>query len=190
MTLIDNPQTLPEIQAAFARVDAEATRTFENIPADAFFAHPPQVWSPAENVVHLAKSVKPFAQAMRLPKLIPQVLFGTAHKAKSFAELVAEYRAALDAGATAPAAFVPELEIPRGDLSEAKADVMRRWCAQNDKLAAALPNWSEADLDRFQLPHPLLGKLTVREMLFFTVYHNLHHLNDVRALLGETKLEA
>jgi hypothetical protein len=25
------------------------------------------------------------------------------------------------------------------------------------------------------LPHPLLGKLTIREMLYFTVYHGEHH---------------
>jgi hypothetical protein len=31
----------------------------------------------------------------------------------------------------------------------------------------------------YRLPHPLLGKLTVREMLFFTVYHNAHHLDQV-----------
>ena len=38
---------------------------------------------------------------------------------------------------------------------------------------------SQADLDRYRLPHPLLGKLTVREMLFFTVYHNYHHVRSV-----------
>ena len=38
---------------------------------------------------------------------------------------------------------------------------------------ASLPD--TADLDAVLLPHPLLGKLTVREMLFFTVYHVQHH---------------
>jgi hypothetical protein len=36
--------------------------------------------------------------------------------------------------------------------------------------------WSEDDLDNHRLPHPLLGKLTVREMLFFTLYHIQHHM--------------
>jgi len=39
-------------------------------------------------------------------------------------------------------------------------------------------------LDKFMLPHPLLGKLAVREMLFFTMYHNLHHVNNVRRQRG------
>ena len=35
--------------------------------------------------------------------------------------------------------------------------------------------WSEKKLDRYQAPHPALGKLTIREMLYFTIFHNVHH---------------
>jgi hypothetical protein len=38
-----------------------------------------------------------------------------------------------------------------------------------------LKKFSEDDLDSIRLPHPLLGKLTVREMLYFAVYHVGHH---------------
>jgi hypothetical protein len=44
-----------------------------------------------------------------------------------------------------------------------------------NQLASSIGRWREEDLDYYRLPHPLLGKLTVREMLFFTVYHNYHH---------------
>ena len=30
-------------------------------------------------------------------------------------------------------------------------------------------------LDHYLLPHPLLGKITLREMLFFSAYHIQHH---------------
>jgi len=33
-------------------------------------------------------------------------------------------------------------------------------------------------VDQYQLPHPVLGKLTIREMLFFTIYHNLRHASQ------------
>ena len=36
-------------------------------------------------------------------------------------------------------------------------------------------SFSEKQLDTFILPHPLLGKLTLREMLYFTIYHAEHH---------------
>ena len=33
----------------------------------------------------------------------------------------------------------------------------------------------EEDLDNYILPHPLIGKTTIREMLYFTIYHVQHH---------------
>lgn len=31
--------------------------------------------------------------------------------------------------------------------------------------------------------------MTVREILFFTLYHNMHHVNDVQRLLGQPEAE-
>jgi hypothetical protein len=52
-----------------------------------------------------------------------------------------------------------------------------------EELARRIGTWSETDLDRYRLPHPLLGRLTVREMLFFTVQHLAHHASKVEARL-------
>ena len=49
-----------------------------------------------------------------------------------------------------------------------------------DSLVTAVGKWRERDLDKYRLPHPVLGKISVREMLFFTHYHDLHHLEIVR----------
>jgi hypothetical protein len=50
-------------------------------------------------------------------------------------------------------------------------------------MRKALDRWSEAALDSVQMPHPLLGRLTAREMIFFTLYHNQHHVEVVRRRL-------
>jgi hypothetical protein len=42
-----------------------------------------------------------------------------------------------------------------------------------------MTRWPERALDRHLLPHPLMGLLTIREMLAFTVYHTAHHLRRV-----------
>ena len=34
-------------------------------------------------------------------------------------------------------------------------------------------------LDRYRLPHPLIGKLTLRELLLWTLYHNAHHVQRI-----------
>ncbi|MBN8578769.1 MAG: DinB family protein [Cytophagales bacterium] len=48
------------------------------------------------------------------------------------------------------------------------------------KLASKLNRFSEAELDLYILPHPLLGKLTLREMIYFTCYHVQHHQELVK----------
>ena len=54
--------------------------------------------------------------------------------------------------------------------------------AQTNTLA-----WSERALDRYRLPHPLLGRLTVREMLLFTLYHSVHHFSLVSTRVEQRK---
>ena len=49
----------------------------------------------------------------------------------------------------------------------------------SQNLTRSASGWGEWTLDRLRLPHPALGRLTVREMLFFTLYHNLHHVENV-----------
>ena len=45
----------------------------------------------------------------------------------------------------------------------------------NAQLLKKVENWKESDLDKYVLPHPLLGKISLREMLYFTDFHILHH---------------
>ncbi|HEY1013545.1 MAG TPA: DinB family protein, partial [Herpetosiphonaceae bacterium] len=90
---------------------------------------------------------------------------------------------ALAAGrAVAPPRFQPQ---PPADRSQLAAD----WRDQGGSLAAAIAGWSESEADAHVLPHPVLGNLTIREMLRFAAYHNQHHVNDVRRLLGRDEIE-
>ena len=43
------------------------------------------------------------------------------------------------------------------------------------KMSKKIEKWSEEQLDEFVLPHPLLGKVTTREMLYFTIHHAGDH---------------
>ena len=45
--------------------------------------------------------------------------------------------------------------------------------------------WSDAKLDKYIAPHPLLGKITLRELAYFTIYHIQHHLSIIRKRLEE-----
>ncbi len=51
-------------------------------------------------------------------------------------------------------------------------------------LSKKIDKYSEVELDEYLLPHPLLGKLTVREMLFFTIHHVEQHQKITLRNLG------
>ncbi|MFC6661951.1 DinB family protein [Deinococcus multiflagellatus] len=57
------------------------------------------------------------------------------------------------------------------------------YVAAATRVRAALAGWSDAALDRCALPHDLLGRVSARELLFFTVYHDHHHLRGAHAAL-------
>ena len=43
----------------------------------------------------------------------------------------------------------------------------------------------EKELDQYMLPHPILGKVTYREMLYFTMYHVNHHYSLVKNYIAQ-----
>jgi hypothetical protein len=136
-------------------------------------------WSPADNVRHLIKSTLPVTKALKLPKLLLRTLFGPAEKVStSYEELVTRYRELLAAGGNA-GKFAPRT-IPVPEDVDAWQRKLVGTCRDSvSDLSHTVGRWSESDLDRYRLPHPLLGKLTLREMLFFTLYHYNHHKDNV-----------
>lgn len=133
---------------------------------------PPDKWNALQQVDHLIKSVAPVNTAFRLPAFILSWRFGVANRpSRSYDALVDRYHIKLQAGGRASAAFVPPPDI---DVSEKE-----RLLSQLDKLTSRLAHrvgkYKEFALDKYILPHPLLGMITLREMIYFTAYHASHH---------------
>lgn len=148
---------------------------------DEFFARIGDAWSPAENVRHLTKSIRPVTKALRLPKIVVRLMFGGPRReSMTYDALVEHYRARLAAGGEA-GRFAPSQRVVTD-----RAEIWNHFEQANRELRAAIATWPDCALDRHQLPHPLLGKLTLREMLFFTLYHQLHHLEGVKRRLGRS----
>lgn len=169
-----------EIAAAMVRLHEESERYLSAIPAVEFAAPQGEKWSPADHVRHLAKSTFPLVPALGLPKLLLGLRFGrAAADSRGFAALRDDYRQRLRVTGATAGRFAPSSRPLPDDLQAWQREVLGSWRGAVSGLAAKIPGWSERALDRYRLPHPLLGKLTVREMLFFTVYHNAHHLEQV-----------
>lgn len=83
-----------------------------------------------------------------------------------------------------PNPFAPKVVNAFDDADAWRNNIMLQYDATLNDLTAAIATWNERSLDRLRLPHLLLGKLTVREMLFFVLYHSLHHMTGVSRKLS------
>ena len=168
-----------QIAAELLRLHEECEAYLRSLPADLFVQAQGEKWSPAEHVRHLSKSVRPVALALGLPRFMLWLRFGRASAgSRSFEVMRETYLARLAAGATA-GRFTPSPQAPAADAAAYREGILTAWRTANADLRSRIAGWDEEALDRYLLPHPALGKLTVREMLFFTLYHNAHHLNLV-----------
>lgn len=175
----DEPYSRAELIATLRRLDHEGEVYLSAVAAAEFFEPQGTAWSPAEHVRHLAKSARPFARALGAPRIVLAFRFGL-HRgpSPSFADVRGRYLAGLAAGAQA-GRFAPRPRPKPSDLAAGRAAVIAEWRAANAALNDAVGSWAERSLDRYRLPHPVLGKLTLREMMAFTVYHTAHHLRRV-----------
>ncbi len=137
-----------------------------------FTASPNDKWSVGQNVEHLIRSLSPVNLALLLPGFVLRFQFGKPNrKPRTYQELVNRYHEKLQAGGRASTRFVPP-PIAWAD----KDKKVTAFTHETNSMIKRLNSWSESQLDRYLLPHPLLGKLTLREMLFFSGYHIEHHL--------------
>ena len=154
---------------------------------EAVFARPLQeTWSPAEHLDHLNIVVSAVARGFGISPLILRLRFGSAKRpTRTYEELRADYQALLAAGGRASGRYVPVRQTTDpADAEERKSDLLARWGRVNERLWTALGGWSERNLDRVRFPHPLLGKITARELVFFTIYHGHHHVTAVQRRLA------
>ncbi|MFN8277180.1 MAG: DinB family protein [Chitinophagales bacterium] len=148
----------------------------KSLDATTFEQHAEEKWSAGQQLEHLVLSVRPLRKIMAAPKFLFPLAWGKPNRSgRSYEELVAKYHEKLAAGGRASGRFVPrEVSFAQRDKLTSQLLEEIRWLC--DKTA----KFSEEELDRFLLPHPLLGKITLREMLYFTIYHAEHHLESIR----------
>lgn len=138
-------------------------------------------WTPGQHFDHIRRSVRPLALLRILPKFIVGLIFGRANRpSKDYEGLVRKYLSVLEQGGKASGAFIPKTVTPAE-----KESIKRELLQSVNTLVRGVQKYSEQQLDTFILPHPLLGKLTLREMLYFTLYHVEHHQAGARRNLTE-----
>jgi len=140
-----------------------------------YLAAPIGKWSAGQQLDHIFRSVGPVNMAFGLPGFVLRLLFGKSNRpSRSYEGLVEKYKTKLAEGGRASGQFIPE----QADWGK-RGKLLRKLENLVSTLIQKVEKTPESQLDTLILPHPILGKLTLREMLFFTIYHVQHHQNLV-----------
>jgi len=97
--------------------------------------------------------------------------------------VVRDYQSVVDGYENALAEYTktrtPRIFSPKEGEELVQKDILFYWNSSQAKFNDRITRWSDELLDTRQIPHPLLGPLPVREMLFFTIHHSHHHLDKI-----------
>lgn len=164
---------IPEINRSLIENHKLFTDFILSLSNEIFISSQNQKWTPGQQLDHIRRSIQPLAQGFKLPKWIIKMIFGRSNRpGRSFDELVNKYLQKLQDGGRASAKFIPK------DVNFTDKNKIANSIHQDlECLTKNLCKFSETELDEIVLPHPLLGKLTILEMMYFTIYHVEHHLN-------------
>jgi hypothetical protein len=171
------PTTAAGLAAEIRRIHEESARYWAAYATPEFFRRPkPDVWAPVDQVRHLSKSMRAVTRGLTIPRLFLLLRFGWSRRpSRTFEALQADYKDALARGGRA-GRFGPAPLDAAEETEKGRARIMELHATTVESFAGALDGWSDDSLERYVLPHPLLGKLTVREMMYFTLIHNVHHV--------------
>lgn len=168
-------EILRESEKAFQRFAAFC----KDIPQDLFFQEPAGQWSIAQHLQHLVIATKTATAAYALPRFLVRIFGGKPNRPSlTYPALVTDYQAVLAAGGKATGRYIPK----HFKANSSKDELIRQWRQFTTIYLQALrKNWKDAQLDHYMVKHPLLGKITLRELCYFTIYHTDHHVKILKA---------
>lgn len=151
--------------------------TIKSLSDADFQRKPGKKWTAGQQLEHIVKSVRPVEKAFALPIAVLKIKFGTTNRQnKTYGQLVEEYLQVLKENQeyVLPEQFAPE-EIPCSLRDKKLAELEILIKRLNNNIAKT----SKGYLNTQILPHPVMGKITLREILYFTIYHVQHHHKQI-----------
>ena len=131
-------------------------------------------WTAGQHLIHLVQSTRPLVLGLSFPKFIIKWYFGTSNRpSRSLEEVIQRYKEKL-------------VKVPEGVVSPfskkmpvSKSDDATKWQKtfedMNSRLNKKIQKFSDNELDNLLIAHPLMGKMTLRELLMWNAYHTKHH---------------
>jgi hypothetical protein len=150
----------------------------ESQEAEKWVLGPKGKWTTGQVALHLLQSIKPLNAALSMPKFLLRYKFGKANsEVRDYETVVKRYQERLN-DVTPGITFGPSRNMIVPKLSD-KQYLLNRLQVESKKLQYKTRKMSDKNLDNLILPHPLMGKMPVRELLMWTSYHVEHHTKQL-----------
>jgi len=135
-------------------------------------------WSAGQQLQHLLLCLQPISKALASADFIREKFGVLDRSSVSYDTVIANYKTGLRNGGKSPERFLPNAVNyeERKDIAEELQNTLAT-------ITGHLNNYSDSELDSLVLPHPFLGALSIRELLYLMSYHPLHHLEQVKTNL-------
>ncbi len=134
---------------------------------------PENKWTIGQHILHLLQSIKPLNTALSFPKFVLKFKFGKANReVRDYETIKNRYLQRLEKAKGVTFKGSRNMKVP--SLKE-KQYLLNRLKTESKKLQYKTKKWSDNDLNTYVLPHPLMGKMPVREIIMWTTYHVEHH---------------
>lgn len=170
--------TKQELIMTFIRNHQETIGYINNLDDQQFVCRYNNKWTAGQHLQHIFLTIVPFPKVLASKEFILEK-FGKINRLTWDYETVLEnyFKTSLKA----PEQFIPQDEITPDQKSKIISDIR----TELENIERLFNNYSEEELDTFVLPHPLLGKLTIREMFYLMAYHPIHHQKQIESAIED-----
>jgi hypothetical protein len=151
---------------------------YSSIPDEQFFSKPESGWSPLENIKHLNSAITVVAIFTRKELSFLLLLFGKGNSQNTIPEVVKNYNDKLNSGSGA-GVFTPFFSSTQIEKGRKESEI-KSLQSSIQTLIDVVRHWTDEELDKINILHPIMGIITVREMLYFNFYHLYHHSSKVQ----------
>lgn len=139
---------------------------------------PENRWTTGQHMLHLVQSMRLLNKALRYPKFLIRYKFGTSNRpSRTYEEVAKRYEERLAENQEKAKKFNSQLRVP---APKEKSELIQDLQILNKKLQYKTRKLKDKHLDKLLLPHPLMGRMTLREIIMWTAHHTDHHVEILK----------
>lgn len=152
----------------------------ENQPIDNWEKGLKEKWTAGQHILHLINSLQLLNNALSYPKFILKYKFGTCNRPiRNYKDVAKNYQQKLIDNQDRARIFNQKLK--QLSINE-RENLLTKFQIQQKKLQYKTKKIKDKNLDTLVIPHPLMGKMTIREIIMWTAHHTEHHTETLKLL--------